>query len=84
MCLLKKGWWPLLMRGSTSSGGGFPPLSVDCSYANYFICFLSSRLHQVVKLYMYSPSSGLYSCPLAMTDGAASLIEVSGHDRWSC
>jgi hypothetical protein len=38
---------------------------------------LPSRLHQAAKLYLYSPSSGLYSCPLAMTDGAAKLIEVS-------
>ena len=33
-----------------------------------------SRLYQCAKLYMYSPSSGLYSCPLAMTDGAAKTI----------
>eukprot|EP00731_Ephydatia_muelleri_P022897 Em0015g480a len=37
-----------------------------------------SRLHQMVKLYLFSPSSGLYSCPLAMTDGAAKLIEGAG------
>ena len=36
-----------------------------------------SRLYQVAKLYMYSPSSGLYSCPLAMTDGAAKTIEAN-------
>ncbi|KAG8201368.1 hypothetical protein JTE90_016844 [Oedothorax gibbosus] len=30
-----------------------------------------SRLHQICKLYLYAPSSGLYSCPIAMTDGAA-------------
>jgi len=34
-----------------------------------------SRLYQLSKLYMYSPVSGLYSCPLAMTDGAAKTIE---------
>jgi len=34
-----------------------------------------SRLYQLSKLYMYSPASGLYSCPLAMTDGAAKTIE---------
>ena len=33
-----------------------------------------SRLHQVAKLYMYSPASGLFSCPLAMTDGAAKIM----------
>ena len=35
-----------------------------------------SRLHQMAKLFLFAPSSGLYSCPLAMTDGAAKLIEV--------
>jgi len=30
----------------------------------------------MAKLYLYSPSSGLYGCPLAMTDGAARTIEV--------
>jgi hypothetical protein len=37
-----------------------------------------SRLYQAAKLYLYQPSSGLYSCPLAMTDGAAKTIEVLG------
>lgn len=34
-----------------------------------------SRIYQAVKLFMYGPSSGLYCCPLAMTDGAAKTIE---------
>ncbi|XP_070571737.1 acyl-CoA dehydrogenase family member 11-like isoform X1 [Ptychodera flava] len=34
-----------------------------------------SRLYQIAKLYLYIPSSGLYSCPLAMTDGAAQTID---------
>lgn len=29
------------------------------------------RFGQLIALYMYQPSSGLYGCPLAMTDGAA-------------
>ncbi|EDO25521.1 predicted protein, partial [Nematostella vectensis] len=33
------------------------------------------RVYQAVKLYLFSPSSGLYSCPLAMTDGAAKTLE---------
>ena len=33
-----------------------------------------NRLYQFAKLYLFSPSSGLYLCPLAMTDGAAYLI----------
>ncbi len=36
----------------------------------------ASRLVQFARLYLYHPSSALYSCPLAMTDGAARLIEV--------
>mmetsp|Transcript_5056 Transcript_5056/g.12027 ORF Transcript_5056/g.12027 Transcript_5056/m.12027 type:complete len:670 (-) Transcript_5056:315-2324(-) len=35
-----------------------------------------SRILQAVKLLMFAPSSGLYSCPLAMTDGAAKLFET--------
>ncbi len=37
-----------------------------------------SRLYQVVKLSLFSPASGMYSCPLAMTDGAAKTIESHG------
>ena len=37
-----------------------------------------SRVLQAMKLAIYGPVSGLYSCPLAMTDAAASTIEVNG------
>lgn len=40
-----------------------------------------SRLHQFVRLHLYTPSSAIYSCPLAMTDGAARVIELFGDDR---
>jgi len=36
----------------------------------------ASRLLQFAKIYLYTPSSGLYNCPLAMTDGAARLCEL--------
>jgi len=39
-----------------------------------------SRLYQFVKLYLYTASSAIYTCPLAMTDGAARLIELFGDD----
>ncbi len=39
-----------------------------------------SRLYQFVKLYLYTASSAIYSCPLAMSDGAARLIEVYGNE----
>jgi putative acyl-CoA dehydrogenase len=37
-----------------------------------------SRLYQFAKLYLFHPSSAIYSCPLAMTDGAARVLEVYG------
>lgn len=35
------------------------------------------RILQFTKLFLYHPSSGLYTCPLAMTDGAAKTIKVN-------
>lgn len=37
-----------------------------------------SRLYQFTKLYLFHPSSAVYTCPLAMTDGAARIIELHG------
>ncbi|CAF0767429.1 unnamed protein product [Brachionus calyciflorus] len=45
-------------------------------YENNFSIY--SRLYQIAKLYLFAPSSGLYSCPLAMTDGAARTIQAIG------
>lgn len=39
-----------------------------------------SRVAQFAKLYLYAPSSAIYSCPLAMTDGAARALELFGDD----
>lgn len=39
-----------------------------------------SRIYQMALLYLYHPSSAIYSCPLAMTDGAARAIELYGDD----
>lgn len=36
----------------------------------------SSRIYQMAKLFLFGSSSGLYSCPLAMTDGAAKVLET--------
>jgi putative acyl-CoA dehydrogenase len=38
-----------------------------------------SRIDQFARLYLFAPSSALYSCPLAMTDGAARFLEVHGN-----
>lgn len=35
-----------------------------------------SRLMQMAKLFLYHPSSAFFSCPLAMTDGAAKVLEL--------
>jgi alkylation response protein AidB-like acyl-CoA dehydrogenase len=40
-----------------------------------------SRLYQFAKLYLFHPSSAIYTCPLAMTDGAARLIELYGSEE---
>lgn len=40
-----------------------------------------SRVVQFAKLYLYAPSSAIYSCPLAMTDGAARAIELYGDNE---
>lgn len=37
-----------------------------------------SRLYQMSLLYLYHPSSAFFSCPLAMTDGAARAVELYG------
>ncbi len=36
-----------------------------------------SRLYQFAKLHMFHPSSAFYSCPLAMADGAARVLELN-------
>lgn len=40
-----------------------------------------SRLHQFALAYLFTPSTDLYSCPLAMSDGAARTLQESGTPR---
>lgn len=40
-----------------------------------------SRLVQFAKLFLFHPSSAYFTCPLAMSDGAAKLIELHGDDE---
>lgn len=47
---------------------------VATAYERKFGAF--SRIYQMALLYLYSPSSAIYSCPLAMTDGAARALEL--------
>ena len=38
-----------------------------------------SRVHQFALAYLFDPSTGIYSCPLAMTDGAAKTLLSLGN-----
>ena len=38
-----------------------------------------SRIHQFAKVYLLDPSTDVYSCPLAMTDGAARTLLDAGN-----
>lgn len=38
-----------------------------------------SRIHQFALAYLFTPSTDIYSCPLAMTDGAARALLESGN-----
>ncbi|MGH8186310.1 MAG: acyl-CoA dehydrogenase family protein, partial [Steroidobacteraceae bacterium] len=40
-----------------------------------------SRIHQFAAVYLFHPSSDVYSCPLAMTDGAARTLIASQNAR---
>ena len=39
-----------------------------------------SRVHQCALAYLFTPSTDIYSCPLAMTDGAARTLIASGNE----
>jgi alkylation response protein AidB-like acyl-CoA dehydrogenase len=39
-----------------------------------------ARLHQFALAYLFGPSSDVYTCPLAMTDGAARSLLASGNE----
>jgi len=39
-----------------------------------------SRLYQFAKLLLFHPSSAFFTCPLAMADGAAKVLEIYGKD----
>jgi alkylation response protein AidB-like acyl-CoA dehydrogenase len=60
--------WDELHRAAAREG------VVACAYERAHGAF--SRLHQFARLYLYHPSSAFYSCPLAMTDGAARVLET--------
>ena len=40
-----------------------------------------SRIHQFASVFLFHPSSDVYTCPLAMTDGAARTLTTSGNAK---
>jgi alkylation response protein AidB-like acyl-CoA dehydrogenase len=40
-----------------------------------------SRVHQCALAYLFTPSTDIYSCPLAMTDGAARTLLTAGNQK---
>lgn len=40
----------------------------------------TARIHQAAKLYLFGANSAIYGCYLAMTDGAARVLELLGDD----
>ncbi|MFN4150104.1 MAG: acyl-CoA dehydrogenase family protein, partial [Candidatus Sericytochromatia bacterium] len=68
---VSKGWKDL---ESISAEEGMIATGYERRYGEF------SRVYQFIKLYLFNPSSAIFTCPLAMTDGAAKLIEVHGDD----
>ena len=50
---------------------------VAAAYEPHFGAY--ARLHQFSLAYLFGPSSDVYTCPLAMTDGAARTLLASGN-----
>lgn len=59
---------------SISAEEGMVAIGYERKYSEF------SRVYQFAKLYLFNPSSAIYTCPLAMTDGGAKLTEVYGDD----
>jgi alkylation response protein AidB-like acyl-CoA dehydrogenase len=66
---ISTGWKRMEELAATS---GLIAAGYERRYSEY------SRLYQMSLLYLYHPSSAIFSCPLAMTDGAARAIELYG------
>lgn len=69
---ISEGWKHLEKAASQE---GVVAAAYERKYAEF------SRVYQMALLYLYSPSSAFFSCPLAMTDGAARAIELHGDEK---
>ncbi len=68
---VSEGWKNLEKAASEE---GIVATAYDREFGSY------SRVYQMALLYLYSPSSAIFSCPLAMTDGAARALELYAED----
>ena len=67
---------PLWQRASAiAASSGLIALAYERKHGRY------SRIHQFAAVYLFHPSSDVYTCPLAMSDGAARTLSVSGNER---
>ena len=56
-----------------AAGQGLIAIAYERRHGQY------SRVHQFALAYLFTPSTDLYSCPLAMTDGAAKALIAAGN-----
>jgi alkylation response protein AidB-like acyl-CoA dehydrogenase len=56
-----------------AAGQGLVAIAYERRHGQY------SRVHQFALAYLFTPSTDLYSCPLAMTDGAARALIEAGN-----
>jgi acyl-CoA dehydrogenase len=58
---------------SLAAEHGLVATAYECKHGRF------SRVHQCALAYLFTPSTDIYSCPLAMTDGAARTLLSSGN-----
>lgn len=65
---------PLWKRAETIAAEmGLVAIAYERLYGRY------SRIHQFALVHLFTPATDVYSCPLAMTDGAARALVASGN-----
>ncbi len=65
---------PLWQRAAPlAAQSGLVAIPYEAKHGRY------SRLHQFANVYLFHPSTDVYTCPLAMSDGAARTLLSSGH-----
>ena len=67
---------PLWQRAAPlAAQSGLVSIPYEATHGRY------SRLHLFAKVYLFHPSTDVYTCPLAMSDGAARTLLSTGHEE---